>query len=71
MTNRLTKIAALSTLVFSIFSMGAGLVSNEGPKFSLKDYQVEEGFEPANPDLQSGVASSRVCNANTRQFILL
>jgi mono/diheme cytochrome c family protein len=60
MNNRLTKIAALSTLVFSIFSMGAGLVSNEGPKFSLKDYQIEEGFDlrliAAEPFLKAPVS---------------
>lgn len=60
MKNRLTKIAAFSTAVFSIFSMGFGLIPYDAPKFSLKDYQVEEGFElsliAAEPFLKAPVS---------------
>ncbi|MBU1822883.1 MAG: dehydrogenase, partial [Bacteroidetes bacterium] len=45
MNSRLTRIAAYTTAAFSIFIMGAGLIPYEEQKFSLKDYQVEEGFE--------------------------
>ena len=60
MNSRLTKIAAYTTAVFSIFIMGFGLIPYDEPKFSLKDYQVEEGFElsliAAEPFLKAPVS---------------
>lgn len=60
MNNRLTKIAVFSTIVFSIFSLGAGLIAYDEAKFSPRDYQVEEGFElsliAAEPFLKAPVS---------------
>jgi mono/diheme cytochrome c family protein len=60
MNSRLTRIAAYTTAVVSIFIMGFGLTPTDSSKFSLKDYQVEEGFDlsliAAEPFLKAPVS---------------
>ncbi len=45
MNKRFIKPVFYSFLIVSTFIMGFGLISTEMPRFSLSDYQIEEGFE--------------------------
>lgn len=44
MKNVFIKIFICSILIFSIFIMGFQLINFDEPKFSLKNYQIEDGF---------------------------
>lgn len=45
MKNKFLKIFVGSSLILSLFMMGFQIISFDEPEFSLKDYQIEDGFE--------------------------
>ena len=61
MNIRPIKIVCSSILMLSTFIMGSKIISFEEPKFSLENYQIENGFE------LSLIASEPFMKAPTRK----